>query len=412
MRIQEIHKRGFVLLLTLVIMLTLSTIAGALIFALSSDFRAAAIQSNDGKAFWLAEAGIADAIKRLKNNEIVLADGNTDNSSIQNVNLGDGQYSVTLSRAGQEVTITSVGTVEGQTRTLSQIETVGLGFPAAFDYAVFGANGSNTSLTIAGTGALNVTITGDFFYDRPSLSDAMVVQANSGISGLTYTDSISGSGTYTLETGDPDPVPTYAVFDKTSYDNAITVADSVPRSDFTLSGSSTLNLAGGTQYYHNFIADNTSIVNGPGTIVVTGLAAIVSNATIGNNVKIISKTSITVRNQAKVNTGSVLYSRIQSVLMESAIVNASLISPEAASAPNVTIRDSAKLTGIIYAERINILNDAIINGSLVVNRFHGDQISGTGIKINYSQNYIPTQVPEGFQTREIYSKKANSWKEM
>ncbi len=409
----ETCRKGFVLLLTLVIMMTLSSIAAALIFSLTTDFRNAVVQSNDAKAFWLAEAGIQDAAKRLKNDEINISDGSTDSTSIQNISLGGGIYSVTLSRTGSDITLTSTGTHGGQTRTVKQVQVLTLKFPAAFDYAVFGSNSTNATLTIAGGGA-GATISGDLFYDRPVPVDSVIVRANSKvINGLVYTDTISGAGTYTLASGDPSPVPSYPVFSTATYDAAITIADSAPRPDFTLSGSSTLNLAGGTVYYRNFTAQNTSTVIGPGTIVVTRDVLVRNSAIIGSNVKIIAKRQITVRDTSKINSGSVLYARRRASLIGSAIVNTSLIVPVISwGVSNVVIQNSVILTGIVFTDSLDVFAAANIKGSIVANRFHGNAIDGMGVKITFNSTYIPTTVPAGFATREVYSKKANSWDEV
>ena len=57
---QHKSKKGFVLLLTLLVMAALSGIAGALVTSLSTDLRSLSVQSSKAKAFWYAEAGIAD----------------------------------------------------------------------------------------------------------------------------------------------------------------------------------------------------------------------------------------------------------------------------------------------------------------------------------------------------------------
>ncbi len=127
--------RGFILLLSLIMMATLSAMTGALIVSLSTDYRNAVVVSNNSKAFWAAEAGIADAIKRLKNNEIVLADGACDNATVQTISFGGGTYSVSLCRTARDIKLISTGVVNSQSRIVEQIEVTG--FPSAFNHAVF-----------------------------------------------------------------------------------------------------------------------------------------------------------------------------------------------------------------------------------------------------------------------------------
>src|SRR3989338_8597901 len=83
------NNSGFILLLTLVLMAALSAAVGALILSLTTDFRNVKVRSESTKAFYLAEAGVADTIKRLKSGELVVSDSSSAASTF-NGTLGEG----------------------------------------------------------------------------------------------------------------------------------------------------------------------------------------------------------------------------------------------------------------------------------------------------------------------------------
>lgn len=401
---------GFILLLTLVLMTTLSAIAGTLIVSLTTDFRNAYVQTNDAKAFWLAEAGIADAVKRFKNDEINLADAQTDNTTMQDVVLGDGTYSVVLSRSGNEVTITSTGTVSSQSRTVTVVVVITQGLPPAFNYAVFGNNSNNATLSIGDNNSATVTISGDLFYDPRPQTDRVVVRNNSKvINGLIYANVVTGGGTFTKATSPPNPVPTYPSFSTTTYDNLIATADSATRPNLTLSGTTNLNLSGGVVYYNDVIIQGSATVTGPGTIVARRDVTIQASASIGQGVNIVAKRNVLVRNLSAIQKDGLLYSRGSTTVRDSANVTSSLLAPQ--SSTLVRVWGNATVTGIIFADQINLINNAVVNGSAVSNRFTNNRISNN-VKVNFDQSYLPDSLPPGFSSAESISQKANSWKEI
>ncbi len=110
------NSRGFVLLLTLLIMASLSAVAGGLIVALTTNFREIAVRTNDAKAFWLSEAGIEKAIWNLKTppGSGGMGENWTTPGTIEN--LGGGNYSMVvvvwdfaLSTHGATIAATSSG---------------------------------------------------------------------------------------------------------------------------------------------------------------------------------------------------------------------------------------------------------------------------------------------------------------
>ena len=400
---------GFALLLTLILMATMSAIVGALIISLTTYYRGTSAQASGFKAVWISEAGLADAVKRLKNSEITLSDGQS--SAIPSTSFGGGSYSVSLSRTGNYITLISTGTFNGRSRIVEQIETLGGLFPTAFNYAVFGSNSNTATLSIGNTNSATVVISGDLFYGNGISNPSETVQVRNNsqvINGLIYADSVTGGGTFTKATSNPNPVPTYPSFSTTYYDNQITIADSAPRSSLTLSGSSNLNLAGQTLYYNTVTIKNTATVTGPGTIVARQAVTIQDSAAIGQNVNFIGKASITFQNSATVQQGGSFYGRGNIVLNTNTNVNSSLLTP--GSGVIVRVQDDATFKGIIYADVVDLNNNAIVNGSVVANRFSSNVISNN-VHLTFNSSYLPSSVPTGFTSQLSYTQKANSWQE-
>ena len=81
------NKRGVALILVFTVILVLSILATAIVAKSVSESRIAQSYAQSAQAFWLAEAGVAQALTQLKN------DFNNLNS-IAPTSLGQGQYSV------------------------------------------------------------------------------------------------------------------------------------------------------------------------------------------------------------------------------------------------------------------------------------------------------------------------------
>lgn len=92
----DVGRSGFVLLLTLVLMITLSAIVGALIVSLTTDFRNTSFQSYDAKALWLAEAGLQKAIWNLETPVSSGGQGQSWTTTGTTENLGDGSYTMVV----------------------------------------------------------------------------------------------------------------------------------------------------------------------------------------------------------------------------------------------------------------------------------------------------------------------------
>ena len=117
MRIRRLkNRRGVVLILAFIIMITLIVIMGAFMYMTSIQIRTAGYSVSDAKALWIAEGGIQQVLYRLKNDA-----GFRSNPTTMTVNLGDGIYTVAVTKAGGSTYyINSLGTVGGLNRRIRQ----------------------------------------------------------------------------------------------------------------------------------------------------------------------------------------------------------------------------------------------------------------------------------------------------
>lgn len=390
-------KKGVVLILTFIIMITLTTITVYFLYMTSFQLKGSAFDVRSSQAFWLAEAGIQDVLYQLKNDSDY-----RDSPTTVTGSLGQGSYSVTVSKNGSTYTLTSTGTVDVINRKITQsVVTSATDFPDAFDYVVFGNTNADT-LKIKN----EVAISGNVYYD----GDVEVEEDASVTNGLVYADSVTGDGTYTAASGPPDPVPTYPTFDTTWYDGEITTAEGQVAGNWKLEGSATYDLDGGTVYYNGkvTIKDNATIT-GTGTIVATGDVKFEDDANISTNVTIVSKRKIEVKNNAIVQSGAVLYGKNEIKLQDSASVTGSLLVPT--SNKKIKMEDNATLTGIAYSDKVEIKGDAVVSGSVVANEYDGDKIEDNA-SLTFSQASLPSSVPTGLEVGSITVTPQTDWDEI
>ena len=391
---QKKGKRGVALILTFMIMATVMTVTIAFLFMLNTRSRGTAFDVASHKALWVAEAGLQSVIYRLRTDIAYRNDPTQVSGSV-----GNGSYSVTVVRDGSTYTLTSTGSVDVVERELSQSVIVTSAFPDAFGYALFGdTNSSRLRLRN------NVAVSGDLYYDGD-----VRIDANASVTdGLVYGDTVDGAGTYTEAPGPPDPVPAYPTFDTTYYDDEISTGEAMSPGNFTLNGTDDLDLAGGTLYYRDFTAEDDATITGPGTIVATDDIEIKDNVSISPNVTLISKDDLTVRGNAVVQSGAILYGRDKILLRDDADVTGSLLVPT--NNKVATMQDSATLTGIIYADRVRLRNDAEIDGSVMADDFVGDRIQNN-VDITFDDAALPDTVPTGFESGGITVVPQRDWNE-
>lgn len=162
------EKKGIVLLMTFVFMITLTIIVSAFLYMTSVQLRTTEYEVSSSKALWLAEAGIQQVLYNLKTYSAYRNAPTTVNG-----NLGAGSYSTSVPSVVKAPPITtytlvSTGTVKTLNRKITQTVVVNEtgggsypgGLPDAFNYTGYiriNANLSNTT---------NGVINGDFKVDQ------------------------------------------------------------------------------------------------------------------------------------------------------------------------------------------------------------------------------------------------------
>jgi len=151
-----LNQKGMALLTTLIFVFILVTFAIALLIMTSNDTKLSALQRDSTKAFYIAEAGIQDAISRLVNGTVsdtgneTVTDWNVDNSysSTGFNNTFTIKHRLTGSPSAVDMNpttgkpyyiITSTGTSETAKKTIEVV--VSLIYPSPFEKALIGCNG-------------------------------------------------------------------------------------------------------------------------------------------------------------------------------------------------------------------------------------------------------------------------------
>ena len=152
-------RKGIVLVFTLITMVTLVAITGAFLYMTAIQNKNSGYNVVSAKAFWLAEAGIHDALFQLKN------DSNyRDNPVTINNSLGGGNYSVSVSKNGTTYSLTSTGTVSVINRQIIQSVLIEDGIPQAFSYVIHSGNRirlNNSEGIVNGDISVATTVTGE-----------------------------------------------------------------------------------------------------------------------------------------------------------------------------------------------------------------------------------------------------------
>lgn len=177
------NKEGVVLIFTFMIMVAVAAITMAFLFMTSTRMRGAGYDVASHKALWLAEAGFQDVIFRLGDDAAYRAD-----PGLVSANLGDGSYSVNVTRDGNTYTMVSTGSVSVESRQFSQSVIYGDVYSNVL-YTASTINTKNaTNLSITGTqveGAASL-LTVDFPYYKGIASPGQDIAGNYTFNSGTY----------------------------------------------------------------------------------------------------------------------------------------------------------------------------------------------------------------------------------
>lgn len=156
-------KKGVVLILVFIVMVTLSVITITFLFMTSKQLRSTAYDVESSEAFWLAEAGLQRYVYLIHTRTYT-----TDSHPNLSADLGAGSYLVAASYDSDtsEYTLTSTGTVGVMNRKITQnFAVVPAGtFPYAIhaDGSVLNFNGSNpATCTVNGSVSCSVQVSNE-----------------------------------------------------------------------------------------------------------------------------------------------------------------------------------------------------------------------------------------------------------
>ena len=360
-------KNGFVLIVSVIILLSLSIIAGAFVQLVTVRTRASASSLDSAKAFWIAEGGIQQVIYRLKND----TNYRSSPTSISG-NLGGGSYSVAVTKqSGQTVyAMVSTGTVGVISRNINQTATVAVGWGKPFnDYGAF-AGGASISLKNS------AKIVGDA-YTTGSVSTA----SSSTVTGKVYAN--SGSGNYARL---PLPSPTIPspTLDSTYYTALINTAKTQTSGNKVYT---TLALTGGTLYVNGTI--NAKNITGAGIVVSTGNITI-TGGDVAQGITIISDGRISFSSSSHIQSGCILYAKTSFAVTNSSVImdNAALLTPG-----TVSITQDLKFNGVIFSGgAMTIGSSAIINGAVASGGLITVQNTAQVVQ---NKNQLPPNTPNG-----------------
>jgi hypothetical protein len=156
------NVRGSAFLTTLVLMLLMVSTGGYMYkaSAQSSHFTGELRQATQAQA--IAEAGLAQALGRLRGNWSLIS------SSFPSGSLGGGSYSTTLVTSGGRYLVRTTGTYRGHSR-IASAEVAGPTV-SALDYVIAGGATSTHTIDV-GTGQSSGTIVGDIYMAGPVTID-------------------------------------------------------------------------------------------------------------------------------------------------------------------------------------------------------------------------------------------------
>jgi hypothetical protein len=384
MRGKPVKAKGFVLLISLILLLSISVITAAFVYLVTIRTRAVASGLDNSKAFWLAEAGIQQVIYTVK------TDANyRDAPTTITGNLGDGKYSVTVvKQTGKTVyDMVSTGTVGGASRSIGQTATLVMqGWTKPFtDYGVF-----------AGGGSINLQSTSKILGDVYTVG-TVTTASKASVTGTVYAN--SGSGNYT-RLPLPNPTIPAPALTKTYYTTLINTAKTVVAGNKTYD---TLALAGGTVYINGTVSATN--ITGPGTVVSTGVFTI-GGGNVGQGVNIISNSTISASSSSHIQSLSVLYATTGISLAGSGVVidNAALITPGTVSdmAKSVTIHGAIFCGGNLSLTGKTTMTGAVVSGGTIT--------MSSSAQIIRSSSELPLTVPNGVEN--ISSVTLSAWQEV
>jgi cytoskeletal protein CcmA (bactofilin family) len=391
-------NKGAVLLFTLMVMIVLTSMVGTYLAFVRCSTKSAGAQIVDSQVFYLADAGIHYGIYSLKQSSEWTG-------TALPVSLGEGTFSVSATDlGGGDYRLTSIGIVDGRSRTVQQDVTLSGGnIPDAFiNHAVFFGGGDGTIWTTINNGT---TITGDIF-----INGDMDIGKNSYIDGdvritgqdLELGKNVTITGDTVTESSFPCDQPS---FDTTYYDNEISTAASDPdlEGDQNISGE-----ISGTTYVDGYVFINGDLT-GTGTIVCTGDITIKKNITVGDGITLISGDTFTLNNSITIGSNCVLYASEQLTIGNNNIIGSDTTGSALLSDGDIDL-GKATIYGLVFGNAQVNTAKITLTGNL-----SGSEIGNIARNsaITLDSNLVDFSSLEGFggEAGVSLTLKANTWRE-
>jgi len=327
-------RRGAVLLLVAVVMLTLSVLGLAVLSLADANGIQGARHQQTAAAFWIAEGGAHFALANLKYSGAYRA-------SLTNLagSLGNGVYSVSVIKAGTLHTITSAGNIANARRAIRmQVDVRDDGWPMAFaDFSLF-SGGGNIDV------GKESSIYGDVYAGGTVYGSVVTAVGTNG--------SVRDSST-TTNTSPPEMPALNTAY----YDAAIAQAAAYtgPALAYPLS------LGGGTKYVNGNA--NIRDISGPGILAVKGDITLSKDVVIGDQVWLICGGTLSIAKGFQTGTNCLFFARSGIVISKEglALDSCALITPA-----SIDLQKAIDFNGIMYAgESISFDKDADVTGSIV-----------------------------------------------
>jgi hypothetical protein len=361
-------QKGFVLALSAVLLLCISVILAAFVFLITLKSRSLATGMASAKAFWLAEAGIQRVASQLKKDP----DYRIRPVSLSG-SLGEGSYTVSVATPSESgvCVVTSMGTVDGISRTIAQtltIRTAGWGSQFT-EYAVF-AGVKNCNVTLRN----NSEIQGDVY-----VGGEVRTMDSSSVSGTVFAS--SGSGNYVREPLPTPPVPMPTLTRKW-YDDEISVAKTYPKGNVTYTS---IDLTGKTLYVNGKVR----LTNASGTGTIVSVGSLEVNGTIGSGVTVISDSTVSVGANSRVSPDVMFYGSNAVTVGNPGIVmeRVAILSPG-----KVDISNGAAISGVVFADgNITVSGNSVVAGSVAA----GGSMTLNASTVIQDKNKLPQRVPFG-----------------
>lgn len=406
------RKKGMVLVIVLGLVMLI--VFAAMFFASfgTNEIRTVKRSNDSVKAFYLAEAGLQDAICRLNSD----FDHYKDIEAVESISGAPLSYAVEIYPPvppyDEDIkiysfTVTSKGTSGGVSRKIQQTVELGLTWGFA-DYALyFGGTadmlvyqfdiGKEANITgdIFGNG--DISIGKDFYLDGDVRATGSIsLDKDSVVTGELYSDSEM-----------PAPAP---VLVTSWYDEKIALAAEQSAGDASISGtlSSTIDTyVNGTAT----ISGNISVATGEdATIVATGDIVISPGISVGQNITMITDGTLTAGESYSIGKNCLLYSSTLVDIQKDgnfAVTDAGsvIITPE-----TVKIAKGFGFYGFIFANtRVEIAKDTDVTGVIAGN---GTLYMGKDATLVHNSNLVEFDKIPGLSVTAMAVRNLKEWKEI